>query len=262
MGIATKRRDYAPIVKNIYGGAIKILLEEKDSTKAFNFVKRIANDLVDGKISTHQLTMSKSLRSEYKSASPPAHKVLAERIKARDPGNAPSSGDRLEFMYILPPVGQVASKLQGERVETPAFIKEHKLKIDTKYYIEHQIFNPITQLFGLFVEQLPGYVKPRYTLCVEERERYSGDLLFTDIYSKCDNQNLRSFANKFGFTVKDVEKKETTKLEKPISAPLQNKKKQVVNYPKLDRFLIQQYDEEIKKRKEKKTNDNSVVIEG
>lgn len=262
MGIATKRRDYAGIVKNVYGGAIKILLNEKDVLKAFNFVQTTCNELVDGKISDHQLTLTKSLRSEYKSPTPPPHKILAERIALRDPGNAPSSGERLQFMYILPEVGQVASKLQGDRIETPSYIKEKKLKIDYKYYIEHQIFNPITQLFGLFVEQLPGYVKPKHTLCVEERERYSGELLFSDIYAKCDNQNVRSFANKFGFTVKDVEKKEGAKIVKPISAPLQNKKKQLVNYPKLDRFLIQQYDEEIKKRKEKKTIDNSVVIEG
>ena len=241
MGIATKRRDYAPIVKNIYGGAIKILLEEKDSTKAFNFVKRIANDLVDGKISTHQLTMSKSLRSEYKSASPPAHKVLAERIKARDPGNAPSSGDRLEFMYILPPVGQVASKLQGERVETPAFIKEHKLKIDTKYYIEHQIYNPIVQLFGLFVTELPGYKSSSKSLSIEEREMIAGDLLFRDIYAKCNNQKVHTFAEKFGFTVQPSTRSTVVKnrSQNPVQLKSTIKKDQMINLNKLDRFLVQ-----------------------
>ena len=241
MGIATKRRDYAPIVKNIYGGAIKILLEEKDSTKAFNFVKRVANDLVDGKISTHQLTMSKSLRSEYKSASPPAHKVLAERIKARDPGNAPSSGDRLEFMYILPPVGQVASKLQGERVETPAFIKEHKLKIDTKYYIEHQIYNPIVQLFGLFVTELPGYKSSSKSLSIEEREMIAGDLLFRDIYAKCNNQKIHTFAEKFGFTVQPSTKSTVVKnrSQNPVQLKSTIKKDQMINLNKLDRFLVQ-----------------------
>jgi len=264
MGIATKRRDYAGIVKNVYGGAIKILLNEKDVLKAFNFVQNTCNDLVDGKISDHQLTLTKSLRSEYKSPTPPPHKILAERIAIRDPGNAPSSGERLQFMYILPEVGQIASKLQGDRIETPSYIKENKLKIDYKYYIEHQILNPITQLFGLFVEQLPGYVKPRHTLCVEEREKYSGELLFNDIYGKCGNQNVRSFANRFGFSVNEPEKKIKTKTVKPISAPVQNKKKQLVNYPKLDRYLIQQYDEEIKKRKDKKKNNdnNTIVIEG
>ena len=234
MGIATKRRDYAPIVKNVYGGAIKILLEEKDSVKAFNFVRRITNDLVDGKISMHQLTMSKSLRSEYKMATPPAHKVLAERIKARDPGNAPSSGDRLEFMYILPPVGQIASKLQGDRVESPNYIKEHNLKIDYRFYIEHQIYNPIVQLFGLFVNELPGYTSDKRALSPEEREGFAGDLLFKDIYAKCDNQKVHTFAEKFGFTI--TKKNESTRTILPKKANL--KKEQMVNLNKLDRFLV------------------------
>jgi DNA polymerase elongation subunit (family B) len=209
MGIATKRRDYATIVKNVYGGAIKILLNEKDPIKAYDFVKKTCNDLVDGKISEHQLTLTKSLRSEY--VTPPAHKILADRITLRDPGNAPNSGDRLQFMYVLPPIGQVASKLQGERVETPSFIKEHGLKIDYRYYIEHQIMNPIKQLFGLFVSHLPGYVKPSHTMGIEEKEAYAGELVFKDIYAKCDKQNVRSFAGKFGFEVKTSVKEENQK---------------------------------------------------
>ena len=254
MGIATKRRDYAGIVKNVYGGAIKILLSEKDVLKAFNFVQATCTDLVNGKISTHQLTLTKSLKAEYKTVSPPAHKVLAERITLRDPGNAPSSGDRLQFMYIMPEVGQLASKLQGNRVETPQYIKQNNLKIDYKYYIEHQIYNPITQLFGLFIEQLPGYTKPKNIMCVEEREHYAGTLLFDAIYKMCDKQTLRSFANKFGMQVK-----ESTRTASAASAatkkkeePVIEKKQAVLNFGKLNRFLIQQHDE--KKRKDKKKN--------
>ena len=247
MGIATKRRDYAGIVKNVYGGAIKILLNEKNSVKAFDFVKKTCNDLIDGKISDHQLTLTKSLRSEYKAA--PAHKMLADRITARDPGNAPSSGDRMQFMYVMPPVGQSASKLQGDRIETPSFIKENGLKIDYKYYIEHQIYNPITQLFGLFVDQLPGYVTPKKPMAIEEKEHYAGELLFRDIYTKCDNQTVRSFAEKFGFTIKPG----TKTTSRPIHhiQTKAEKKKEVVNFPKLDRYLISNYEKE-KKEKEKK----------
>lgn len=253
MGIATKRRDYAGIVKNVYGGAIKILLSEKDVLKAFNFVQATCTDLVNGKISTHQLTLTKSLKAEYKTVSPPAHKVLAERIALRDPGNAPSSGDRLQFMYIMPEVGQLASKLQGNRVETPQYIKENNLKIDYKYYIEHQIYNPITQLFGLFIEQLPGYIKQKHVMCVNEREQYAGTLLFDTIYKMCDKQTLRSFANKFGMQVVETSDKQpraTKKKEEPVI----EKKQAVLNFGKLNRFLIQQHDE--KKRKEKKNNTN------
>jgi len=251
MGIATKRRDYAPIVKNVYGGAIKILLNEKDILKAFNFVQSTCNNLVDGKISTHQLTLTKSLKSEYKSKTPPAHRILADRITLRDPGNAPSSGERMRFMYILPPIGQVASKLQGDRIETPEFIKENNLKIDYKYYIEHQILNPIAQLFGLFIEQLPGYVKPKNIMCVEEREAYAGELLFKKIYDKCDNQYLRNFANKFGFTVnvKPKVKEQKNIIPQPAS---KEKKQAVLNFTKLDRHIIQEYNAKKKEEKHKK----------
>jgi hypothetical protein len=257
MGIATKRRDYAAIVKNVYGGAIKILLNEQNSKKAFDFVQSTCNDLIDGNISDHQLTLTKSLRSEYKAITPPAHKILAERIALRDPGNAPSSGERIQFMYILPTIGQIASKLQGNRIETPSFIKENNLKIDYKYYIEHQIYNPITQLFGLFVDQMPGYLKPAQPLSIEEKEAYAGELLFKNIYAKCDNQNVRNFANKFGFEVKPS----VPKAVKPtsITATPVNKKQTMINFQKLDRYLIQQHDEEKKKRN--KSDGNVVTVD-
>jgi len=257
MGIATKRRDYAAIVKNVYGGAIKILLNEQNPKKAFDFVQSTCNDLINGNISDHQLTLTKSLRSEYKAVTPPAHKILAERIALRDPGNAPSSGERIQFMYILPTIGQIASKLQGNRIETPSFIKENNLKIDYKYYIEHQIYNPITQLFGLFVDQMPGYLKPAQPLSIEEKEAYAGELLFKNIYAKCDNQNVRNFANKFGFEVKPSVPK-TVKPTSLTATPV-NKKQTMINFQKLDRYLIQQHDEE--KRKRNKSDGNVVAVD-
>ena len=249
MGIATKRRDYAPIVKNVYGGAIKILLNEKDILKAFHFVQATCNDLVDGKISDHQLTLTKSLRSEYKAVTPPAHRILADRIALRDPGNAPTSGERMSFMYILPPIGQIPSKLQGDRIETSSYIKEKGLKIDYRYYIEHQILNPISQLFGLFVEQLPGYVEPTNIMSIDEKEGYAGELLFKKIYEKCENQNIRSYANKFGFTV--IPKDICTQEKNILQTYSKEKPKQqiMLNFNTLDRQIIQDFD--IKKKAEK-----------
>jgi hypothetical protein len=199
------------------------------------------------------LTLTKSLRSEYKAVTPPAHRILADRISLRDPGNAPTSGERMQFMYILPPVGQIPSKLQGDRIETPSYIKEKDLKIDYRYYIEHQILNPISQLFGLFVEQLPGYVTPNNTMSIEDKEAYAGELLFKKIYEKCEKQNLRSFANKFGFTVIP---KETSKQEKiiPQTYSKEKPKQQIMlNFNTLDRQIIQDLDTKKKaERKQKK----------
>ena len=261
MGIATKRRDYAGIVKNVYGGAIKILLNEANILKACDFVKKTCNDLVDGKISDHQLTLTKSLRSEYKGVTPPAHKILAERIALRDPGNAPSSGERMQFMYVLPKVGQLESKLQGDRIETPSFIKENNLKIDYKYYIEHQIYNPICQLFGLFVEQLPGYVVPKQALCIEEKENYAGKLLFTDIYAKCEKSHLKNFVDKFNITLTQVPKT-NKRVQNTIVSDTPKQKKGTINTALMNTMKIDQYlTKTIGDKKDKKKSDKSVVID-
>jgi hypothetical protein len=149
---------------------------------AAEFVKKWVNDMMDNKVSLNQLILTKSLRSEYKAATPPAHKVLANRITERDPGNAPASGDRLSFIYFKPPANFRGT--QSDRIETPAFMKEHGLKPDPQYYIEHQLENPVGQLFSILVDQLPGARPPPQgwsadpDIQVAERELYARDYLF------------------------------------------------------------------------------------
>jgi len=125
----------------------------------------------------------------------PPHKMLAERIKARDPGNAPASGDRMSFLYIMPPAGQQASKLQGDRIETPTWIREKGLEIDFKYYMEHQLMNPISQLFAPVVHELPGCIVPESA----NRESVAVDYLFRDALTVCDKSaQKRSVQKLFG----------------------------------------------------------------
>jgi len=204
MGIATKRRDYAGIVKVIYGGAIRILLSERDPIAAATFVRGKLMDLAQGRVSITQLTLTKSLRSEYKAITPPAHKMLADRIALRDPGNAPASGDRISFLYVLPEVGQKASSLQGERIETPGFIKEKGMNIDMKYYMEHQLMNPISQLFALIVEQLPGCKAPGGRSWAKadssDREYAATEYLFRGALDHCDKSATERFAKLLGAT--------------------------------------------------------------
>jgi DNA polymerase elongation subunit (family B) len=98
-----------------------------------------------------KLIITKSLRSGYKNPNAIAHKVLADRITKRDPGNKPSSGDRIPFVYIN---STNKKALQGEKIETPTFIVENKLKIDYSFYITNQIMKPLQQLFALVLEKI------------------------------------------------------------------------------------------------------------
>jgi len=158
MGIVLKRRDNAPIVKDVYGGIIDILMKEQDINKAIEFLKTSLQNLVGGKCPMEKLIITKSLRSNYKNPLQIAHKVLADRMGKRDPGNKPSSGDRIPFVYIQK---KEKVKLQGDKIEHPDFIKENKLKIDYSFYITNQIMKPVQQLFALVLEQIPGFDRRR-----------------------------------------------------------------------------------------------------
>uniref|UniRef100_A0A6C0JXQ5 DNA-directed DNA polymerase n=1 Tax=viral metagenome TaxID=1070528 RepID=A0A6C0JXQ5_9ZZZZ len=261
MGIATKRRDYAPIVKLIYGGALQILLTKKNIPEALGFVKEKLKELVDAKMSLNMLTMSKSLRAEYASATPPAHKVLAERIKERDPGNAPASGERVPFIYVLPPVGQLASKLQGERVETPTFIKEKGLKPDYRFYIEHQLMNPINQLFALVAEKIPGVVMPRggWSAATEaDRLNATSAAIFDEILGVCDKSAGRRFAEKFfaGATISSSPAK--PRLTKTAVTTAAAPKQTTMNTYFIDKMIIKAIDTDKKKKSSKKAGPNTV----
>jgi DNA polymerase elongation subunit (family B) len=151
MGIVLKRRDNAPIVKEIYGGVIDILMKQQDIGKAVEFLRSSLRDIVDEKFPIDKLIISKSLRSGYKNPQQIAHKVLADRITSRDPGNKPSSGDRIPYVFVH---NNDKKAKQGERIETPTYIREKNLKIDYSYYITNQIMKPVQQLFALVLEKI------------------------------------------------------------------------------------------------------------
>lgn len=100
MGVALKRRDYAPIVKEIYGGVISRILDDRDQMAAKEFFKNKVVELLEGKADMKTLIISKSLSGSYANPTQIAHKVLADRIGERDPGNKPQSNDRIPFCYI------------------------------------------------------------------------------------------------------------------------------------------------------------------
>ena len=156
MGIVLKRRDNAPIVKEVYGGIIDILMKKQNIPEAIDFLNNCLKRLADGEYPMDKLIITKSLRSDYKNPLAIAHKVLADRITARDPGNKPGSGDRIPYVYINHPLALSKTKkiLQGEKIETPGFILENKLKIDYSFYITNQIMKPIQQLFALVLEKI------------------------------------------------------------------------------------------------------------
>jgi DNA polymerase elongation subunit (family B) len=158
MGIVLKRRDNAPIVKDIYGGIIDILMKDKKINKAKEFLTQYLDALVQEKIPIEKLIITKSLRSGYKNPNQIAHKVLADRMGKRDPGNKPGPGDRIPFAYIQT---KNSKALQGEKIEHPDYIKQNNLKLNYAFYITNQIMKPVQQVFALVLEDMDEFKRKK-----------------------------------------------------------------------------------------------------
>jgi len=180
MGIVLKRRDNAPIVKDIYGGAIDILMNQQCVDTAIEFVKTAMRELVEERCLLDKLVITKSLRSTYKNPQQIAHKVLADRIGMRDPGNKPGPGDRIPFVYIH---SDKKNALQGDKIETPDYIVRNKIKPDYAFYITNQIMKPVQQVLALGLEKMSAFRrrKERFLDAVETiNSHYWNDVVKRD----------------------------------------------------------------------------------
>jgi len=151
MGDVSTRRDNPDIVKKIYKNIRYKLLIDKDRKGAIEFLLKNIDDLMANKLEVKDFTFSKSLRLHYKDEKTIPHKMLANRIGIRDPGNKPQPNDRLQFVYIK----QLDKDKQapGDNIETPEFVLENDMEVDTLRYLESQIMNPICALISPVIEE-------------------------------------------------------------------------------------------------------------
>ena len=170
-------------------------MKEQDIGKATDFLKACLKNIVEEKYAMDKLIITKSLRSGYKNPQQIAHKVLADRITSRDPGNKPSSGDRIPFVYVHHPNKKA---LQGEKIETPIFIKENNLKIDYSFYITNQIMKPVQQVFALVLEKIWTMQNKKSKIAkfkkeIEHlRETTENDEKFQDKLDKLRNKEVKT----------------------------------------------------------------------
>ena len=149
-GIVLKRRDNAPIVKELCNGVINYLINYKDVKNIKNYIQTCIQDMFDNKYNIKYFLQSRSLKSKtsYKDWTRIAHVVLADRIMKRDPGNILQSGTRLEYAVVITDSPN-KKKLQGEIIESYDYIKSNNLKIDYLFYLTNQLMNPILQFLEL-----------------------------------------------------------------------------------------------------------------
>ncbi|CAJ0648676.1 12797_t:CDS:10 [Entrophospora sp. SA101] len=141
-GIETVRRDNCLLVQNVIETSLKKILIDRDIEGAETYVKNVISDLLQNKIDMSQLVITKALsKSEYNSKQP--HSELAERMHKRDAGSAPTIGDRVAYVIVKGTKGAAAY----EKSEDPIYVLENNIPIDTKYYLDNQLSNPLSRIF-------------------------------------------------------------------------------------------------------------------
>ena len=174
-GIAMTRRDNAPILKHVLGGALDILLFQHDTPKSVQFIQDECRKLLNGELRLEDLQISVTLKKVKKQKQ--GQHILAERMAIRDPGNAPQLNDRILYVFI-----KLAKKQErlilalqntadnskafntstrkntkpkvktsidvGYKIETPQFIRDNPdVNVDYYHYLTNQILKPICDLY-------------------------------------------------------------------------------------------------------------------
>jgi DNA polymerase elongation subunit (family B) len=238
MGVVTKRRDNAPILKHTFIGVVDTLMKEMDLYKAINFVQDTCKQMIDSLFDLNMFVISKTLREYYKDPESIAHKVLADRMAERDPGNKPASNERIPYIYIKIDEKPGVEYLQGDRIEHVNFVRENRCQVDFEVYIKNQIMKPVSQIFELVLEFLPGYklgmnkeywshienkyyykfdgdLKKTYKKVSEEKQKMVHSLIFDDVihYARKKIEGFKTIEDFFIVNKKKEKKKELNQEE-------------------------------------------------
>lgn len=140
-GIETVRRDNCRLVANVITSVLEKILIERDVEGAQEYVRETISALLQNKIDLSMLVITKAYtKHEYDSKQ--AHVELAKRMEKRS-GTAAALGDRIAYVIVK---GRGDSK-NYEKSEDPIFVLENNIPIDTKYYLDNQLANPLGRIF-------------------------------------------------------------------------------------------------------------------
>uniref|UniRef100_A0A1I8JJL4 DNA polymerase n=1 Tax=Macrostomum lignano TaxID=282301 RepID=A0A1I8JJL4_9PLAT len=156
--------DNSPLVANLVNACLHKILIDRDPDGAVQHAKSVISDLLCNRVDISQLVISKELtKTDDEYAGKQAHVELANKIRKRDPGSAPQLGDRVPYVIVSAAKGTPAY----QKAEDPIYVLENNVPIDTNYYLENQLANPLLRIF----EPILGDGKARSMLLSGEHTR-------------------------------------------------------------------------------------------
>jgi ribosomal protein S8 len=165
-GLQVVRRDNTPFVRDTCKELLDVILESKNPEGAIELARKRAVELLDGRVPNDKLVLSQKLADAYKSCIKDdagnkivstdgenvnlPHVAVVRKMREREPGSEPQSGDRVQFVLI--DTGDPGAK-QFEKAEDPVYALTHKVPLDYRYYFTNKFMNPVCDLLEPIVEK-------------------------------------------------------------------------------------------------------------
>ena len=161
-GLQVVRRDNTLHVREVCTELLDIILESNNPNAAIALARQRAAELIGGEVSSDKLMLSQKLADSYKVKGDPvsisseriseinqAHVQVVCKMRQREPGSEPQSGDRVQ--YILADTGNKKAKA-FEKSEDPVYARENNVPLDYQYYLENKFMNPVCDLLEPLIE--------------------------------------------------------------------------------------------------------------
>lgn len=144
-GLEMVRRDVPPFTSNLMKHVTIKLFIHRDITGAYQIMTQQMDRFCNRQIDIMELIMSGQLGDidDYANPESLAHVNVVKKMKLRNPGSEPRTGDRVLYVYIK----NNTSNKAADKAEDIGFVRDHKLDLDLEYYYDHKIYKPLIQLF-------------------------------------------------------------------------------------------------------------------
>ncbi len=201
-GLQIVRRDNTPHMREVCKELLDVVLESNDTGPPKSLALERAIELLEGNVPDEKLILSQSLSDTYKSKgrsisinSPDikdvsmAHVQVVRKMRERQPGSEPQSGDRVPYILIKTDDPKARA---FEKSEDPKYAKEHNLSIDYPYYFVNKFLNPVCDLLEPLVDdpkeeifgELMTRIKPKRRKKAVAPENDPTQRKITDIFKK------------------------------------------------------------------------------
>jgi len=171
-GLQVVRRDNTLFVREVCKELLDVILESKNPEGAITLAKKRAVELLDGRVPNEKLILSQKLADSYTARFEDSegnktkkvvstesddsdhinlpHVQVVNKMREREPGSEPQSGDRVQFVLI--DTGDPKAK-QFEKAEDPVFVLANNIPLDYQYYFTNKFMNPVCDLLEPLVEK-------------------------------------------------------------------------------------------------------------